>query len=381
MSVQPVPLASWALVGAAVFSSRLGVANPLVVVAAAFATWAWARGELRHRPRASTLWPPMGLFVAASLASAAFSWDPLESWQQLPRLLVFLLIPLAALLLTPSWWPKLVGGIALATLLLALWGLWQYFHGFNSLEQRIRGPLSHYMTYAGWLLLALCLLLTVALLAPWPGSRLLFLPSLLAMVALFLSFTRNAWVGLGVGLLLLAASFYRRLLWAYPLLALALFLLAPEGVQKRLVSILDLRQPANYDRLCMVYSGWQMVRDHPFTGVGLDMVPKAYPLYRRDDAPRYRVPHLHNNVLQLSAERGLPAALAYLWLLGAFFFTTWRALPTLPGEKQALVAAALTAVAAVTAAGLFEYNFWDAEIQYLTFVLMGGALGLVEERA
>jgi hypothetical protein len=42
------------------------------------------------------------------------------------------------------------------------------------------------------------------------------------------------------------------------------------------------------------------------------------------------------------------------------------------------VAAALSAVAAISTAGLFEYNFWDAEIQYLTFVLMGGAYAQME---
>ena len=64
----------------------------------------------------------------------------------------------------------------------------------------------------------------------------------------------------------------------------------------------------------MTISGMEMVRDFPLTGVGLDMVDRLYPLYRRDDAPRWRVPHLHNNPVQIAAERGLPALAAYLWL-------------------------------------------------------------------
>lgn len=376
--VAPVALASGCLVVAAVFSSRLGVANPLLLVAAVTALWAQRRGELQGRPWARPLWPPIALFAVASLLSAIFSQDPITSLQQLPRLLVFLLLPLAAGLLTVTWWRALAWGLAGVTFILSLWGVWQYFHGFDSLARRIRGPLSHYMTYAGWLLLALCVLLALALLAPWPWRALLFLPVTAAVVALLLSFTRNAWVGLGVGMLVLAACWRRGLLLAYPVIALVVFLLFPQGVRQRLVSIWDLRQPANFDRLCMVYAGWQMVRDHPLTGVGLDMVAKAYPLYRRDDAPRFRVPHLHNNLLQIAAERGLVALAAYLWLLGAFFVQTWRSLPALAQETRALVIAAVTAVASVTAAGLFEYNFWDAEMQYLTFVLMGGALGLTE---
>jgi O-antigen ligase len=131
----------------------------------------------------------------------------------------------------------------------------------------------------------------------------------------------------------------------------------------------------------MMISGVQMIRDHPWTGVGLDMVRRVYPLYRRDDAPQWRTPHLHNNVLQVAAERGLPALAAYVWLFAAFLGATWRGLPALAGGDRAAVAATLIAVVGVTAAGMFEYNFWDAEIQYLTLILMGAGLGRVEERA
>lgn len=373
--------AAWAsglLVAGAVFSSRLGLANPLFLASALAAWWALRRRELSGK---RWIWPllgPIAVFWGASVLSALFSLDPTTSWRQLPRLLAFLLIPLAANLMDERAWRLLAWGLAGMAGVLSLWGLWQYGHGYDSLTMRIRGPLSHYMTYAGWLLLAFCVLLALALLSHFRGRFFFLVPAGLALVALFLSYTRNVWVGLGVGVLVLAACWRRRLLWLYPLLALAVLLVFPASVRDRLWSMLDLRQPANFDRLCMVYSGLQMVRDHPLTGVGLDMVPKLYPLYRRDDAPRYRVPHLHNNLLQIAAERGLVALAAYLWLLAAFFSQTWRRLPQLTGVPRAAVAAALSAVAAISTAGLFEYNFWDAEIQYLTFVLMGGAYAQME---
>ncbi|MGC8915688.1 MAG: O-antigen ligase family protein [Thermoanaerobaculum sp.] len=362
-------------VGAA-FSSRLGVANPLLVAAAVAASLAFRRGQL-GKPR----WPlaaPLGIFGLASVLSAFFSVDPVTSARQLPRLLVFLLVPLAANLMTERAWRVLGWGLGAMTLVFALWGFWQYAHGYDTLALRIRGPLSHYMTYAGWLLVASCLLLGLGLLSPHRIHRLWLVPVALALVALFLSYTRNSWVGLGVGVLVLAACWRRRLLWLYPVLLVAVVVFFPSEVRHRIVSTLDLRQPANFDRLCMVYSGLQMVRDRPLTGVGLDMVPKMYPLYRRDDAPRYRVPHLHNNLLQIAAERGVVALAAYLWLIAAFAARCWRALPRLSGLSRAAVAASLSAVAAVSFAGLFEYNFWDAEIQYLTLVVMGGAVGFAE---
>jgi O-antigen ligase len=319
------------------------------------------------------------LFAAASLVSAVFSLDPVQSFDKLPRLAVLLLVPLAAALMDREWWPRLVAALAVVTTILAIWGIVQYLQGANDLAHRIRGPLAHYMLYAGWVLLGVSVVLAELLLNPARRLWLLLPPALLGPVALLLSYTRNAWVGLAAGLLLLAAVWHRRLLLLYPVVALALWFVFPRPVLERVISIFDLRQAANYDRVCMTISGLQMVRDFPLTGVGLDMVDRLYPLYRRDDAPRWRVPHLHNNLVQIAAERGLPALAAYLWLLGAFFTVTWRGLPRLSGERRAGVAASLTAVLAITVAGLFEYNFWFAVIQYPTLVLMGAGMGLVEE--
>jgi len=367
--LSPSTVAAAALAGAAVFSARLALANGLLVVALGAGWVAWRRGELAGHPLARPLLAPLAAFAALSVLAALASLDPLVSVGNLPRLLVFAVVPLAAAWLDESWWPRLVTGLALTGGVLSVWGIVQYHLGADSLEHRIRGPLSHYMTYSGWLLLVVLVLLTDALLS---GRRLWqVVPAALGIVALVLSFTRNAWVGLVAGLLLLAVLWHRRLLLVYPLAFLLLWAVLPHAIVARAVSTVDLRQPANYDRLCMAISGVQMVRDHPWSGVGLGMVSSMYSLYRRDDAPRWRVPHLHNNLLQIAAERGLPAAAAYLWLLGAFARQAWRGVGQPDRRRRVMAAASLVAVTGITVAGLFEYNFWDAEIQYLTLVLMG----------
>ncbi len=372
-------LAAGSIVAAAATSSRLGIANPLLVVAAVAAWRAWRLGELRGRPFARVLVLPLVLFAAASLISVLFSLDPLESLDKTPRLAVLLLVPLSAALIDHVWWKRLVAALAVATTILAVWGIIQYAQGANDLEHRIQGPLSHYMLFAGCVLLGAVVAIAELLLNPARRVWLLLPPALLGPVALLLSYTRNAWVGLTAALLLLAAVWRRRLLLLYPVLALALWLVFPRSVLDRVVSIFDLRQSANYDRVCMAISGVQMIRDHPITGVGLDMVDRLYPLYRRDDAPRWSVPHLHNNIVQIAAERGLPALAAYLWLMGAFFTVTWRGLPRLSERRRAAVAASLASVLAISIAGLFEYNFWFANVQYTTLVLMGAGVGQVEE--
>jgi O-antigen ligase len=376
-----VTVAAAALVALAALSCRPLSANLALAVVLVAGAIAWRRGLLAGRPLARVLWPPLLAFAAASVLSVVFSRDPMTSVAGLPRLHVFLIVPLAAAFIDERWWPRLVAAVGAVTAVLAVWGIAQYASGQTDLLERIRGPMSHYMTYAGWLLVAVLVLATQFVLRPRWANAWLLLPVALGGVALLLSYTRNAWVGLAVGALLLAAVWRRRLLLAYPVLAVAVWLLAPRAVVDRMVSTFDLRQHANYDRVCMLVSGVQMIRDHPLTGVGLEMVQKLYPLYRRDDAPRWRVPHLHNNAVHIGAERGLLGLAAYLWLLGAFFSVTWRGLPRLSGDGRAAVAAALVAFAGSSAAGLFEYNFFDLEIQLLTLVLLGVGAGRVEAAA
>ena len=71
---------------------------------------------------------------------------------------------------------------------------------YDSLGQRPRGTLGHYMTYSGLLMLVICATAARLLYSRrdriWPA---LVMPAL--VVALALTFTRNAWVGgcVGVG--------------------------------------------------------------------------------------------------------------------------------------------------------------------------------------
>jgi O-antigen ligase len=375
-----VEVAAGGLLGVAATSALLGIANSILVVTFVAGWIAWRRGWLRGRPQARALHPPLLLFSVASIVSAAASRDPLESFDKLPRLLVFLVVPLAAAVIDARWWRRLVVTLAACTTLFSLWGFLQYAHGSDSLADRIKGPFSHYMIFAGWVLLAVVVLLGEMLLSHERQRWWLGVPVALGTSALVLSYTRNAWVGLAAAVLLLAVVWRRWLLVVIPAVLVALWLLLPRPFIERGFSVFDLRQPANYDRLCMTMSGLQMIRDHPFTGVGPGMVRRLYPLYRRDDAPRWSVPHLHNNPVQIAAERGLPALAAYLWLLGAFFTVTWRSLPRLPVERRAGVGAAMAAMLAMTVAGLFEYNFWSAPVQYATLVIMGAGMGRAEER-
>jgi O-antigen ligase len=134
------------------------------------------------------------------------------------------------------------------------------------------------------------------------------------------------------------------------------------------MSMFDLRDPTNQDRVAMLDAGAGIVRDHPLTGVGPAMVPRVYEQYRPDYAVQALNPHLHNVPMQIAAERGLPALAIWVWLMVTLSMRLVRLFRS--GRERLLTATAMAATAAMLAAGLFEYNFGDSEFLMLYLVLI-----------
>ncbi len=305
------------------------------------------------------------------ILSTIFSRDPAQSVRHLAGISLLLLIPITMDLVDGIERARAVFlAIAASGLILAFAGFWEFTHGGDDLYRRLRGGLSHWMTYSGLTMIAACLLAGFAL----EERRRWRIAGALAVVpfaAMVLTFTRNAYVGgLAAAVSYVLVRKPRGLLFLAPALV-ALFFVVPGSVRARFASIGDLRDGSNWDRVLMVRAGVRMVADSPVFGIGPDQVRPLYPFYRDPDARDWRVPHLHNNIVQIAASNGLFACASYLALMGIFFFHTGRALRReRRPDRAALLAGAWLAGVALFIAGLFEYNFGDTEIEMATLLIL-----------
>jgi O-antigen ligase len=324
--------------------------------------------------RLHALYRPLGLYALLLAASVLASYSPRSSVGSLSELTSLATAFLGPLLVRGERKTRLlVDALIGSGALIALDGLAQLFYGYGGIDHRIRGPFSHWMTFAGVLLI--CDLLLMARLAVDPASRRLWRWGALVMLNLGLlgSLTRGAWVALAVMLAALLALRRPRYLLALLPAALLVVLLAPAPVLSRISSITDLRDSSNYDRLCMADAGLRMIAERPLFGIGPDMVQERYALYRNPTAPRYWVPHLHNTLLHLTAERGLASLIAYLWLMAApiaLAVRRYRAQGRAAGPRADLYLGTVLALAGFNLAGLFEYNWGDTEVQRLALFLL-----------
>ena len=359
--------ALWLLL-AFVAALQLSIAAAGILLTAALAAWVALLVRDRARPTAPAFMLPLAVYAAATLVSAVFSLDPAASLVDSKQLVLLLIVPMVYYVARGDSANQVIDVVLAVGAISAAYGIVQYgvLH-YDSLRMRPDGALTHYMTYSGTLMLVLCAAVARLVFATrertWPA---LVMPAL--VLALAVSLGRNAWVGACVAVALLLALRDFRLVALLPVTIAVLLVAAPDSVTNRAMSMFDLRDPTNQDRVAMLDAGARMVRDHPLTGVGPAMVPRVYEQYKPDYAVQQLNPHLHNVPMQIAAERGLPALAIWVWLMVMLSMRLVQLFRS--GRERLLTATAMAATAAMLAAGLFEYNFGDSEFLMLYLVLI-----------
>ncbi|HKB09262.1 MAG TPA: O-antigen ligase family protein [Vicinamibacterales bacterium] len=355
-----------ALIGVA-GALQFSIALAQILLLIALVCWVATLIVKHERVTVPQFFLPLAAYAGATLVSAAFSSDPRTSLVDCKQLVLFLLVPAVYRLINAQQARTLLTVVLTCAAVSAAFGVVQYgiLH-YDQLSQRPQGTLGHYMTYSGLLMMVIAVAVARLLFdsrdRTWAAA---VLPALAVAVAL--TSTRSAWVGACTGVALLFALKDFRLFAVLPIVAAVFFALAPGMITKRFVSMFDNKDPTRLDRVAMVHEGERMIAAHPLTGVGPNMVEKRYADYRGNDAVNKVNPHLHNNPLQIAAERGLPALALWLWFIAALCLDLQRRFVS--GSPRVLAAAALAVTVALLTAGLFEYNFGDSEVLMLFLIV------------
>ena len=359
-----------AVAGALQFS----IAAAQILLLISLVCWAVVLVVRRERFEAPRFFWALAAYAGATLISAAFSTDPATSLVDCKQLVLFLIVPAAYRFLGGSRGRTLVTVVLTCAAISAVFGVIQYgiLH-YDNLGQRPQGTLGHWMTYSGLLMIVIGVSVARVLFdvrdRMW---ALMVLPALAVAVAV--TFTRGTAIGACAAVALLFTLKDFRLLAVLPIVAAIFIVIAPGQIAKRYASMFNMNDPTVVDRITMLHIGERMIAAHPILGVGPNMVQRRYTEYRGSDpiaGPDGVVhinPHLHNDALQIAAERGLPALAVWLGFLVFTVRDLWRRFAA--GAQRPLAAAALATIVALLTAGLFEYNFGDSEVLMLFLLII-----------
>jgi len=245
-----------------------------------------------------------------------------------------------------------------------------------------------YMTYGGVMMLILTAALAVMLRGRLAVRSRVGLGVLAAIMlaGLAASLVRSAWVGLAAAVFVMAVIADRRLLWAFPAVAVLAVLIAPRPIIKRAESILNAatdRAPAQAEgppefRVDIWRTTMRIARDYPLTGIGVHNTLHLYDEYKDKTSVESQVPHAHNNYIQLVVERGVVGLAAF----GFFIFALFRlfARGYRRGHSPMTRVLGLAGIGATTGflvEGFFEYTFGDYEIMAILYTLAGALVAAV----
>ncbi|MDH5477317.1 MAG: O-antigen ligase family protein [Nitrospinota bacterium] len=372
--------AAWAFLYLFAFTNMFSIS--VAQIFAGLATVAWV-GKWRADGKAPSFSPlaiPLLLFMILSLLAATFSVDRFESLKDSKDLFHF-----AIFLVAFDFARKEIGKITSIIRILvaggaviAIVGIYQAIQRGVTTADRINGFNDMYMTYAGLLMLAFVggMALVSFDFKGWKDSWLI--PALGVIVcAVLLSLTRNAWIGMAAGAFVVLAMRKPVSVAIIPILAALALALAPAGVKDRFTSIFNPNDSANQERIYIWTAGVKMLTDYPALGIGQNSFPKVYPEYRNPNVKEPFISHLHNNILQIAVERGMPCLLAWLAIWGVAYYSmgmAFRKESVRKGARATGLAVGLGGITAFLSAGMFEYNFGDAEPQMLALLLL--AIGM-----
>lgn len=389
----PTRVAFW-LTGCAAVAVVFSIAACQILLAMALV--ALLLSDLRLR------FPPVGLpiavFTGGTVVSLALSGDAVAGRPQLRKLVLFVvLLVVYSAFRELRHLRNLVLCWAGAATLAAARGLVQFSEKFREAQftgqsfyqyyvgERITGFMSHWMTFSGQLMIVLLLLCAFLFFSPSARRKLLWFGLACAAVlagAVTLGFTRGIWLACAASGLYLVAVWRPKLLWGLPVVAALGLWLAPGVVRSRVTSMVQPQgdMDSNQFRVVCWRTGWEMIKAHPWFGLGPEQVRVQFDKWVPPTIPR-PLPtgwygHLHSIYFQYAAERGIPTMLALLWLLAKAlwdFLQTARRLPPGPSEAKSLLHGAAAVIIAILVSGAFELNLGDSEV--LIFFLAVLALG------
>ena len=381
--------AGFLLVAGCVSLALVSIAASQILLAGAIlgAVLLWKREGWRPVLPANLLWSLLFLLLWTAIAVFASGGSPRAAL--IRKFILFSLLLIVPVLARGAdrilWIYRAVFAVSAVS---AVAGLVQFaINPHRGLLDRIKGFMSIWMTYSGLLMLVLVALIAYMISLGW-RKHLWGFPLIVALAAaLYFSQTRSAWLGAILGVTVILVLKRPRAILVLAAMLLALYLASPASIQQRLRSGWNPNDPNTRNRIELFGTTLRLIQDHPWLGVGQRVSLEA-PKYRGSlEFPDWMYLHMHNNFLQIAAERGIPGLVLWLWFM---LQLGWQALrvfvasggktDTDSGESRAassfVAAAAIGGWIALLAAGMFEYNFGDSEILTLFLFMMSAPFAL-----
>ncbi len=266
--------------------------------------------------------------------------------------------------------------------LIGLSGIVQQFRGVDFLRQRvlvdggrITATFQNQNSFAAYLVPVLLLVTSLAIFPQLKKQYkwiLFFLGSLLG-ICLILTFSRGAWLGFFVGLVLMLLIFRNKIKRTFlPVCIFIIILMSIPALRQRVISVF---QPGgDAMRFSIWKNAWAMIVDNPFLGKGLGTFMDHFPKCTNLESPYYA----HNFFLQIWAEAGIFALLSFLLFVGSILHEGTKVFKksSPQGLSMGLLLGLLCAIFGFLVHSFFDTNLYSLQLAVLFWFILGLAVSI-----
>ncbi len=206
--------------------------------------------------------------------------------------------------------------------------------------------------------------------------------AILTATGLVLTLSRPAGLAFFIGLVIIAIVKKDRIVvWSLLLLLAIAPFIAPKSIKEwaRSVHYNPVIFMCNYDRMSIYRNAVNMIKHHPWIGVGVNTFSKNYVTYKLPEPENAKtgVVYAHNNFLHMAGEIGLLGLAAFLWLLARLFKACVKNYKSAKDADLKLLALLLTvSLCAFLINGLTETSLYYSRVAVLFWYLAGFALAI-----
>ncbi len=218
--------------------------------------------------------------------------------------------------------------------------------------------------------------------------------------ALLMTFTRAAQIAFLISVFaIVLVNGSRKMLAALAILILPVALIGYFFIQQnRTINVDGKNDPSVSYRQTVYREAFDLWTSSPrnlFLGVGMDSVKRYKDAWHLFDNGRLETSHFHSTPLQLLVERGLPALLLWLWILGIYARTLWRKIQNseTPNRNSQLATRNLSdwqtlgiligcfgGLVGFFVSSLVNYSLGDSEVAMVFYLLMGIGVSLCNSK-
>lgn len=284
---------------------------------------------------------------------------------------------------------KLVTVLVFTGSLIALYGLYQYIVGVEmdpawvdtarnqGVTIRIYSVFGNPNILAEYLLMIIPMSVGLFWYSKKMSKKIIFLGITgLMMLALVLTLSRGAWVGIAVAALFFILLVDKRILLSIIPISIGGVYLLPQTILNRILSIGNLQDSSNAYRIEMWDITKDIISDNWMAGVGFGHLPfkQTFETYIRT-MPTY---HAHNTYLEIAAELGIPGLIVFTAFIIVLFKYGYNKLIKNKNKYIKIMGAgALSVMGGLLAQGLVENIFYLPKIIITFWIIVAFILTLI----